>query len=190
MAGLALLPVVTGWPAILLPMHVALLELMIDPVCSIVFEAEPEASDIMTRPPRNKTAKIFSAGALLQGSLAGFAALMVVIAVDSRILSNVGQENHGRAVAFACLIMINFALITTLRPGQRNFSFRQIWNNKTLWFAIPGLIALLAVIFYVEPIASALHFVPPHMDDLLNVGLIGIICAAVFTGFRKVNMPT
>jgi Ca2+-transporting ATPase len=185
-AGLALLPVMTGLPAILLPMHVALLELMIDPVCSIVFEAEPEASDIMTMPPRNRSARLFSSNAVFQGLIAGFASLMVVIAVDRRILSNMGQEDHGRAVAFACLIMVNIALITTLRPGQRNFSFRQILTNKTLWFAIPGLIALMAVIFYVEPVASALHFVPPHMDDLVNVGLIGVICAGVFTGLRKV----
>ena len=185
-AGLALLPVLTGMPAILLPMHVALLQLMIDPVCSMVFEAEPEATDIMTRPPRNKNARIFSSNSVFQGLIAGLAALMVVIAVESRILSDIGQENHGRAVAFACLNMINFALITSLRPGQRNFSFRQIWTNKTLWFAIPGLIGLMAVIFYVEPVASALHFVPPHVDDLLNVGLIGVICAGVFTGLRKV----
>ena len=43
-AGMALLPVLFGWPALLFPMHIALLELIIDPACSIAFENEPAES--------------------------------------------------------------------------------------------------------------------------------------------------
>ncbi|MFY7855650.1 MAG: ATPase, partial [Rubrivivax sp.] len=42
-AGMALLPVLLGWPPLLLPMHIALLELIIDPACTLAFENEPEA---------------------------------------------------------------------------------------------------------------------------------------------------
>jgi hypothetical protein len=51
-AGLAVLPVLLGWPLILLPVHIVFLELIIDPACSIVFESEPEQRDVMHRPPR------------------------------------------------------------------------------------------------------------------------------------------
>ncbi|MDO9103147.1 MAG: HAD-IC family P-type ATPase [Candidatus Nitrotoga sp.] len=50
-AGMALLPVLFGWPALLYPMHIALLELIIDPACSIAFENEPAESDVMQRRP-------------------------------------------------------------------------------------------------------------------------------------------
>ena len=50
--GLALLPVLFGLPLVLAPLHIAFLELVIDPACSIVFEAEEGAADLMQQPPR------------------------------------------------------------------------------------------------------------------------------------------
>ncbi len=51
-AGLAMLPLLFGLPLIFFPLHIAFLEMVIDPVCSIVFEAEPAEPDAMRRPPR------------------------------------------------------------------------------------------------------------------------------------------
>jgi Ca2+-transporting ATPase len=183
-AGLALLPVFWGTPAILLPMHVALLQLMIDPVCSIVFEAEPEAPDLMSRRPRPASARVFSAGVLIQGFMAGGAALIIVIFINQRILREVGQADHARAVGFACLIMINIALMTCLRPGSSKVTLMGLVRNRTLFWAAFALLALMAVIFYVDPIARALHFIPPHPKDLLSACGIGVICAVVFALLR------
>ena len=63
-AGIALIPMVMGWPALMLPLHVALLELVIDPACSLAFESEPEAPDVMQRPPRDTQAPLFGAPAI------------------------------------------------------------------------------------------------------------------------------
>ena len=51
-AGLALLPLVFGLPILFGPMHIAFLEMVIDPVCSLVFEAETDEDDVMRRSPR------------------------------------------------------------------------------------------------------------------------------------------
>ena len=59
-AGLSLLPVLFGWPLILLPVHIVFLELIIDPACSVVFEAEPEEPETMQCPPRNPKEPIFT----------------------------------------------------------------------------------------------------------------------------------
>ena len=59
-AGLALLPVLLGWPLVLTPMLIALLELIIDPACSVVLEAEVEESDVMRRPPRRPDSALLS----------------------------------------------------------------------------------------------------------------------------------
>ncbi|MGJ7573344.1 cation-translocating P-type ATPase [Variovorax sp. RB2P76] len=58
--GVALIPVVLGGPVLLLPLHVVLLELLIDPACSLVFEAEPAADDTMSVPPRPRDDALFS----------------------------------------------------------------------------------------------------------------------------------
>ena len=52
-AGMALLPLLLGWPVVLFPLHIAFLELVIDPACSMVFENEPPEPDLMQRPPRD-----------------------------------------------------------------------------------------------------------------------------------------
>ncbi len=64
-AGLALLPLLTGLPLIFSPVHIAFLEMVIDPVCSVVFETEKEEKDIMLRPPRPVASRLFSQGLVL-----------------------------------------------------------------------------------------------------------------------------
>lgn len=72
-AGLSLAPVLLGWPLILLPVHIVFLEMIIDPACSVAFEAEPEDHGVMQRPPRDPRQPLFGARtvglALLQGLL-------------------------------------------------------------------------------------------------------------------------
>ena len=69
--ALALVPALLGWPVLLLPVHIVLLELLIDPACSVVFEAEPEADDLMSRPPRRRGRSPFSRANATGGTAAG-----------------------------------------------------------------------------------------------------------------------
>ncbi|HEX7285748.1 MAG TPA: HAD-IC family P-type ATPase, partial [Candidatus Angelobacter sp.] len=59
-AGVTLIPVLLRWPLVLLPLHVVFLELIIDPTCSIAFEAEPEETNVMRRPPRSPAERMFT----------------------------------------------------------------------------------------------------------------------------------
>ena len=58
-AGMTLIPVLLRWPLVLLPVHIAFLHLIADSACSVVFEAEPEETDIMRRPPRDPRDRLF-----------------------------------------------------------------------------------------------------------------------------------
>ncbi|MCJ7444379.1 MAG: HAD-IC family P-type ATPase [Methanotrichaceae archaeon] len=80
-AGLSLIPVLMQWPLVLLPVHIAFLELIIDPACSIVFEAEPEEADVMKRPPRDPKKPIFNRRTVGLSLLQGVAVLVVVLIV-------------------------------------------------------------------------------------------------------------
>ena len=80
-AGLSMLPVFfADWPLLLLPVHIVFLELIIDPSCSLIFEAEEAEADVMQRPPRSPDERLFSmrtdrprgdAGAQRPGGLPG-----------------------------------------------------------------------------------------------------------------------
>ena len=59
-AGMSLIPVLFKWPLMLMPVHILFLELIIDPACSTIFEAEPEEANVMNRPPRNPKEPLFS----------------------------------------------------------------------------------------------------------------------------------
>ena len=77
--GLSLIPVVIGFAYSIMPVHILFLQLIIDPVCSIVFEAEPEEVDIMRRPPRSPDARLFDGKVLKLGFMQGSAALLVIL---------------------------------------------------------------------------------------------------------------
>jgi Ca2+-transporting ATPase len=79
--GLSLIPVALGWPLMLLPVHILLLQLIIDPACSIVFEAEQEEADIMRRPPRLPDATLFDRETLVLGFVQGVILLAVLLAI-------------------------------------------------------------------------------------------------------------
>ena len=78
--GLSLLPVLMGWPPVLAPVHIAFLELVIDPACSVVFEAEPGEAGLMERPPRAAAEPLLSGRQLLLSLVFGLLATAVVCA--------------------------------------------------------------------------------------------------------------
>jgi P-type Ca2+ transporter type 2C len=49
-----------GQPLLLLPVHIAVLHLVIDPACTVVLEALPAAPDLMQQPPRPSGAPLLS----------------------------------------------------------------------------------------------------------------------------------
>ena len=80
-AGLALLPLLLGMPLILTPIHIAFLEMIIDPACSMVFEAEGEEANVMRRPPRDPKSPLLLRRRILWALLQGLIALAILAGV-------------------------------------------------------------------------------------------------------------
>ncbi|MEY9588224.1 Ca2+-transporting ATPase [Bradyrhizobium yuanmingense] len=166
-AGLALLPLVFGLPLVLGPVHIAFLELIIDPVCSLVFEAEREERDVMKRPPRRADAELFSwpliAWSVLQGTMA-FALIAVIFVAALR--SGLPPE-EARTLAFIALVVCVLALVLVNRSFSASFLsafFRP--NAALLWIFL--LIALvLATALFWPPASGLFRFGPLHLDDLM-----------------------
>ena len=165
-AGLALLPLLTGLPIIFSPVHIAFLEMIIDPVCSVVFEAEKEEKNIMRRPPRAATSRLFSSGlviwSLLQGMLTfGVIALLYLLALRRGL-----PEGDVRALTFVSLVLANLGLVLVNRSFNSSVREALRWNNRALWWVSAVAIILLGVILAWEPARGLFHFGPLHADDL------------------------
>lgn len=173
---LALLPLVTGWPILLGPLHIALLEMIIDPVCSLVFEAEPEEENIMRRPPRDPEAPLFSRRLVLwavsQGGLAGAVLSALVFWAQS---GGVGAGTE-RSVAFGALVLCIMALVFVNRafdaPHLRGAHSRH--RNAPLAIILLLVSATLTVLFTVPGVESVYRFSPPG-----GVGLAAMAGAAL-----------
>jgi Ca2+-transporting ATPase len=163
--GMALLPVVLGEPLLLLPAHIMFLQLIIDPACSIFFEAEPEAGDIMQRPPRQANLPLFG-GKLLAGSLLqGLASLAVAAAIYAWGISRGFEENTVRALVFVAMVTGNIALVFSNR--SLGVSWQGAWSreNPALWWILLGGSAGLAIVFNIPVLRELFHFSgdTPHL---------------------------
>ena len=170
-AGIALLPLLLGWPIVLYPMHIALLELAIDPACSMVFENEPADVDVMQRAPRDPLAPLFAGRTLLLALLQGLGVLAVVVGAyvwGTQYLA----EPHARALTFTTLVLGNLALIFSNRAGSGGLLASLRVPNRMLW-GVSGLtLGLLALALYLPPLSAVLHMAPLPAG-LLAVALLG-----------------
>ena len=117
----SLLPVLLQWKEmVLFPVHIVFLELIIDPACSIVFEAEPAEADVMRRKPRGPGERLFGRMSLLISCLQGLVSFAAVMGVYSAALA-IGQSTaEARTLAFITLIVSNLCLILTNRNWSRS----------------------------------------------------------------------
>jgi Ca2+-transporting ATPase len=176
-AGLSLLPVLFQWPLVLFPVHIVFLELIIDPACSIVFEAEPEERNIMNRPPRNPLEPLFGKRTVVLSLLQGMIVLGILLAVFGIALYRGQGEAEARALTFTTLIVANLALIFTNRAWSS--TNRSIFHstNVALRWVVGGTLVLLALVLYVPFLRSLFHLCFLHPNDLLiclSAGLVSV----------------
>ncbi len=117
-AGLALLPLPFGLPIIFGPVHIALLEMVIDPVCSLVFEAESEEQDIMKRKPRDPEAPLFGRPLIVWSVMQGVLAFLIVAGIYVATLNRGVPANEVRALVFFSLVLNIVALIFVNRSSS------------------------------------------------------------------------
>jgi P-type Ca2+ transporter type 2C len=165
-AGVAVLPLLLGWPLMLAPVHIAFLEMVIDPVCSVVFEAETEEEDVMRRPPRDPHAPLFSRGLVGWGVVQGLAVLAAVVAIVAGAKHGGMPADELRALGFVALVAMNFMLVFVNRSFSASVltGFRR--RNGALWWVLATATALLGLVLYWLPARSLFGFGPLHPPDL------------------------
>jgi len=173
-AGLALLPVLLGWPVVLFPLHIAFLELIIDPACSMVFENEPSESDVMRRPPRDAKAPLFAGMTLALALLQGVGVLLVVLAAYAWAAHWL-SEPAARAFTFTALVLGNLTLIFSNRSRGSSLWASLRVPNRILWIVTLVTLALLGLTLYLPWLARLFLFAPLSASDLLTAVTLGLL---------------
>ncbi|HEU4852070.1 MAG TPA: HAD-IC family P-type ATPase, partial [Telluria sp.] len=114
-AGMTLLPLVFGTPLAFAPVHIVFLEMIINPTCAVVFEAEEAEPDIMRRPPRGVNDRLFGAASVLLAVLQGCGLLAAVAFVFFHGMAIGRTDAEARALAFTALVIGSLGLIVANR---------------------------------------------------------------------------
>jgi Ca2+-transporting ATPase len=184
LAGMGFLPLLFGWPLFLMPVHVVFLEFVIDPACSLIFEADPPAADVMRRPPRDPQARLFSKRSLLKSAMAGASALLVTIATYGIALSTL-HESQARALAFMALVIANPLMILASRMRDDGLAGVVARPNSAFWWISSLALAALALSMYVPAVARVFRFeAPPTFAAgvVLGIAVLALAALARITG--------
>jgi Ca2+-transporting ATPase len=184
-AGLALLPLLANLPVIFGPVHIAFLEMIIDPVCSMVFEAETEEPDVMRRPPRMVDTPLFSTSLILWSLVQGAIAFLALAVLYVLALGNGLPEGDARALTFVSLVLIDLGLILVNR--SYSVKLREIigHRNRTLLWIVIATLAMLATIFAMPIGRELFRFGPLHVNDILLILCVVVALVMVLESLKR-----
>jgi Ca2+-transporting ATPase len=178
-AGLALLPLPFGLPILFGPVHIAFLEMVIDPVCSLVFEAESEEEDIMRRPPRDPESPLFGRPLIVGSLLQGVFAFLLVAGIYLNALNRGMPAPEVRALTFFSLVLSIVGLIFVNRSFSTSLVTAFTRPNPAL-AAVLLAVALMLGTTLLWPWATALlRFGPLHANDLAVTLAAGVTLVLV-----------
>ena len=164
-AGLALLPLLLGMPLMLTPIHIAFLEMIIDPACSMVFEAEGEEANVMRARRVTRKVPLLLRRRILWALLQGLIALAILAGVLISASRMGMAEADLRALVFTSLVLINMGLILVNRSFESSLARALLQPNRALWILLGGVLSLLGVAVYWQPAQSLFHFGKLHWND-------------------------
>jgi Ca2+-transporting ATPase len=188
-AGLALIPLLFGLPLVFWPLHIAFLEMIIDPVCSIVFEAEGEEADTMRRPPRSPSAPLFTAGFAAWSVFQGALVLALVAGLFVMALRQNLPEPDARSLAFAALVATNLGLVLVNRSLSASVFAAFTRPNAALWWVVATTAAILAGVILFSPARELFHFGPLHGDDVVVALAAGLLALLLLEVAKRLVQP-
>ena len=187
-AGLSLIPVFFAeLPLILWPVHIVFLELIIDPACSIIFEAEPEEKNVMSRPPRNINEPFFGIKKIILSCTQGLGILLVCLAVYFTGLK-MGYSSSGvRTLTFVTLIVSNIAVILSNRSWTTNIFRILITPNRAVKWVVGGALFFLILIMEVPFLLTLFQFEKITIPELIVCIIAGLSSVTWFEIYKQIK---
>jgi len=181
--GMSFLPLLLGWPVLLYPVHIVFFEFVIDPACSLVFEAESTDDGAMRRPPRSPRARLFSAQMVGVSLLLGASVLVVVFLASWWLVARGPSDGEIRSLGFAALVWGNLTMIHATRSRERSIIQAMRSSNTVVWWITAATLAALAVAIYVRPVAAVFQLAPlapPLLAVAAAAGMLGPLWYEVY----------
>lgn len=180
--GLSIVPVVAGWPVLLMPVHILFLQLIIDPACSVVFEAEPLEGEAMAARPRRPNQRLFDWTVLTLGLWQGTGLLVLLLATYASVRSATTSDDTARAATFMVLVLSNLGLIQSNRHWRRATWFGPGTSNRYFaWIAL-ATVALLACVLCFPAVSKLFAFIRPAPLMLLAAAGVALGSLLWFQG--------
>lgn len=189
-AGISLVPVLFGWPLMLMPVHVIFMELIVDPASSIAFEMEPEEADVMSRPPRDPGARLFTAEMVVRSALQGIGALAAALVVLVIAFRFGLSEPDVRTLTFSTLIATNLALIVANRSLTRSVVNDWRAPNPAIRWLTGGALVVLGTILYVPICRDVFRLARPHAIDLFAIVVVSAAALMWMEAVKRVTRRT
>ncbi|MBI4206705.1 MAG: cation-translocating P-type ATPase [Betaproteobacteria bacterium] len=189
-AGMAFVPLAFGWPLAFFPLHIVFFEFVIDPACSIAFEAEPTGDEVMQRPPRAPGERMFNVRTVLLALTQGAVMLLMVALVYGLVLAHGANDAEARAMAFTTIVLGNLGLILANRSATRTILATLRAPNRALWWVVGGTLCGVALSLYVPYLRDLFRFAPLHLDDLalcLGAAGVGLLWYEMYKALRSRN---
>jgi Ca2+-transporting ATPase len=156
---------------LLMPVHILFLQLIIDPACSVVFEAEPLEPDAMKAPPRRTDQKLFDKTVMARGLWQGAGLLLLLLAVyaGARAWLPEGdqRDDMARALTFVVLVLSNLGLIHANRSWGHTALLGNAESNLQFGWIAGGTVAVLGAVLGLPAIGRLFSFAAPPPEMLL-----------------------
>lgn len=178
-ALMALLTPILHLPLLLLPVHIVLLELIIDPTCSIVFERQPAEKDIMDRKPRSQKDSLVNPGILMKSIFQGLVIFTVSFGAYVYLLNQAWTIEAARTFTLIILGVSNLFLVY-VNQSETGAAFTGIFRlkDKVVWYVNIGIIIALGLVVYLPTGNTIVKTAPLNASQLLTA--IGLAAVATF----------
>jgi Ca2+-transporting ATPase len=189
-AGLSLIPLLLGWPPVFAPVHIVFLEMIINPACSVAFEAEPAERGVMNRPPRAPQEPLFGKRILLLSLLQGVFVLLASLAILGYSLHQGASETEARALTFFTLVIGNLGLILVNRSWQHTTLSTFNSPNPALWWVIGGAFSFLLLALYLPFLREVFHFAqvsPSQLALSFAAGVVSVLWFELYKALHRNN---
>ena len=184
------IPLALHWiyPNIFSPSHVIILELIMGPTCSIIFENEPLEKNLMFKKPRPFSTTFFNYKELTTSVLQGLSITIGALVIYQYTVAVGFSENTTRTMVFMVLIVANIFLTLVNRSFYYSIFTTLKYKNNLVPLIIGLTITLSIAMIYVPALARFFEFESlsiPQLGTTILTGAVSVLWYEFVKGVKR-----
>lgn len=178
-AGIALIPVFLGFPPVLFPIHIAIMELFTDPVSSMVFESQNEELNIMKKSPRKLSEKMVTSQILISGVIQGLICLSFALLTFEIATSLKLGASEVRTMVIVTLLVINIGVVLANRVWSIDRALSIFIVASTIFVIIAPHVSLVRDFLKLGQVSLL------HQATAIGIGLLATVTLLIISNLKK-----